>query len=93
MAFSAKNQKQAGDAVNKPPKPPNLRTWSQVVSNQRTSLMHRQPTTTIDNSGTTVTHSQVWRLGRSPGSVFLDMTIRPESPVELMTIIPLVLEC
>lgn len=49
--------------------------------------MHRQPTTAIDNSSPTVIHSHVWRLGRSPGSVFLDMTTRPESPVELMTII------
>jgi hypothetical protein len=34
-----------------------------------------------------VIHSKVWRAGRSPGSVFLDMTDRSESPVQLMALI------
>jgi hypothetical protein len=34
-----------------------------------------------------VIHSKVWRAGRFPGSVLLDMTDRSESPVQLMALI------
>ncbi|KAG1439418.1 hypothetical protein G6F55_013735 [Rhizopus delemar] len=40
-----------------------------------------------NNQQNKVIHSKVWRAGRSPGSVLLDMTDRSESPVQLMALI------
>ncbi|KAG1388241.1 hypothetical protein G6F59_016044 [Rhizopus arrhizus] len=62
--------------------------WSQVVARQRTSLIHH--TTVVNDShesATKTVKSKVWRVGRSPGSVLLDMTSRPESPLQLMALI------
>ncbi|KAG1396151.1 hypothetical protein G6F58_011796 [Rhizopus delemar] len=62
--------------------------WPQVVARQRTSLIHH--TTVVNDShdsATKTVKSKVWRVGRSPGSVLLDMTSRPESPLQLMALI------
>ncbi|KAG1578075.1 hypothetical protein G6F47_012936 [Rhizopus delemar] len=62
--------------------------WSQVVARKRTSLMNATFEYDIHNSQQDkVIHSKVWRAGRSPGSVLLDMTDRSESPVQLMALI------
>ncbi|KAG1124326.1 hypothetical protein G6F42_009728 [Rhizopus arrhizus] len=62
--------------------------WSQVVARKRTSLVNATFENNIDNSQQDKgIHSKVWRAGRSPGSVLLDMTDRSESPVQLMALI------
>ncbi|EIE90146.1 hypothetical protein RO3G_14874 [Rhizopus delemar RA 99-880] len=62
--------------------------WSQVVARKRTSLMNATFEYDIHNSQQDkVIHSKVWRAGRSPGSVLLDMTDRSGLPVQLMTLI------
>jgi hypothetical protein len=58
--------------------------WSQVAAKKRTSLMNATFENNIHNSQKDkVIHSKVWRTGRSPGSVLLDMTDRSESPCSL----------
>ncbi|KAG0735862.1 hypothetical protein G6F57_010181 [Rhizopus arrhizus] len=62
--------------------------WPQVVTRKRTSLMNATFENNIHNSQQDkVIYSKVWRAGRSPGSVILDMTDRSESPVQLMALI------
>ncbi|KAG1140783.1 hypothetical protein G6F37_009190 [Rhizopus arrhizus] len=77
----------AATPTNQPPRSGNM-PGSQVVARKRTSLMHR---TTEANTGSDSTNksvqSKVWRVGRSPGSVLLDMSSRSESPLQLMALI------
>ncbi|EIE80263.1 hypothetical protein RO3G_04968 [Rhizopus delemar RA 99-880] len=62
--------------------------WFRVVARKRTSLMNTTFEYDIhNNQQNKVIHSKVWRAGRSPGSVLLDMTDRSESPVQLMALI------
>ncbi|KAG1469573.1 hypothetical protein G6F56_003181 [Rhizopus delemar] len=93
MVLSDKISNHSVKAVTpRPPPSQPLRTgkmpWSQVVARQRTSLLHHTNAVNENSDSTTKTvKSKVWRVGRSPGSVLLDMTSRPESPLQLMALI------
>ncbi|KAG1050217.1 hypothetical protein G6F43_007498 [Rhizopus delemar] len=94
MVLSDKISHQSVNAVTQQPQAPappiKLKNmpWSQVVARKRTSLMNATFEYDIHNSQQDkVIHSKVWRAGRSPGSVLLDMTDRSESPVQLMALI------
>ncbi|KAG1148148.1 hypothetical protein G6F38_003720 [Rhizopus arrhizus] len=61
--------------------------WSQVVARKRISLMNAAFENNTHNSQQKrVIYFKVWRAGRSPGSVPLDMIDRSESPVQLMAL-------
>ncbi|KAG0831878.1 hypothetical protein G6F18_007459 [Rhizopus arrhizus] len=94
MVLSDKISNQSVNAVTQRPQAPEPTTklknmpWSQVVARKRTSLMNATFENNIHNSQQDkVIYSKVWRAGRSPGSVLLDMTDRSESPVQLMALI------
>ncbi|KAG1064014.1 hypothetical protein G6F41_010360 [Rhizopus arrhizus] len=94
MVLSDKISNQLVNAVTQRPQAPEPTTklknmpWSQVVARKRTSLMNATFENNIHNSQQDkVIYSKVWRAGRSPGSVLLDMTDRSESPVQLMALI------
>jgi hypothetical protein len=94
MVLSDKISNQSVYAVTQRPKAPEPPTklknmpWSQVVARKRTSLMNATCENNIQNSQQDkVIHSKVWRAGRSPGNVLLNMTDRSESPVQLMAVI------
>ncbi|KAG1581673.1 hypothetical protein G6F47_009568 [Rhizopus delemar] len=94
MVLSDKISHQSVNAVTQRPQAPvppiklkNM-SWPQVVARKRISLMNATFEYDIHNSQQDkVIHSKVWRAGRSPGSVLLDMTDRSESPVQLMALI------
>ncbi|KAG1306000.1 hypothetical protein G6F64_007933 [Rhizopus arrhizus] len=89
MALSNSDPDTGGTTLKQPTNNNNRlgsRSWSQVVSKQRSSLIHDSSVTTTE-SGFTIHKSQVWRNGHSPGSVLLDMTQRNETPLELMTLV------
>ncbi|CAO3592287.1 unnamed protein product [Absidia cylindrospora] len=53
----------------------NVRTWAQVTSRQRYSLMHLNSNSTESDSNTKqVIRSHVWKPGQSPGSMSLDFS-------------------
>ncbi|KAG1016325.1 hypothetical protein G6F26_012618 [Rhizopus arrhizus] len=94
MVLSDKISNQSVNAVTQRPQAPEPTTklknmpWSQVVARKRTSLMNATFENNIHNSQQgKVIYSKVWRVGRSPGSVLLDMTDKSESPVQLMALI------
>ncbi|KAG0780692.1 hypothetical protein G6F17_010632 [Rhizopus arrhizus] len=94
MVLSDKISNQSVNAITQRSQAPEPTTelknmpWSQVVARKRTSLMNATFENNIHNSQQDkVIYSKVWRAGRSPGSVLLDMTDRSESPVQLMALI------
>ncbi|KAG0870987.1 hypothetical protein G6F16_006219 [Rhizopus arrhizus] len=94
MVLSDKISNQSVNADTQRPQAPEPTTklknmpWSQVVARKRTSLMNATFENNIHNSQQgKVIYSKVWRVGRSPGSVLLDMTDKSESPVQLMALI------
>ncbi|KAG1047334.1 hypothetical protein G6F43_010210 [Rhizopus delemar] len=94
MVLSDKISHQLVNAVTQRPQAPvppiKLKNmpWPQVVARKRISLMNATFEYDIHNSQQDkVIHSKVWRSGRSPGSVLLDMTDGSESPVQLMALI------
>ena len=75
----------------KPPSPqqtklqPN-RLWSKVVGTTKSSLLYESKSKDA-TSGLTTLKSLVFRQGRSPGSVFFDVTSRPESQTDFFGLI------
>ncbi|KAG0934421.1 hypothetical protein G6F29_010006 [Rhizopus arrhizus] len=70
------------------------RSWAQVVTKNRKSLLLSSTTTpstntsdTINMKGSAVSKTSIWRPGHGPGSVFADMTGRKESKVEFLSLI------
>ncbi|KAG1131951.1 hypothetical protein G6F37_013405 [Rhizopus arrhizus] len=83
MVISNKIPNRSVNTVTQRPQAPEPPTklknmpWSQVVARKRTSLVNATFENNIDNSQQDkVIHSKVWRAGRSPGNVLLDMTDR-----------------
>jgi hypothetical protein len=75
----------------KPPStsPPQLqpnRLWSKVVGTTKSSLLYDTKSKDA-TSGLTTLKSLVFRQGRSPGSVFFDVTSRPETQTEFFGLI------
>ncbi|KAI9494380.1 hypothetical protein BDB00DRAFT_871472 [Zychaea mexicana] len=55
--------------------------WAQISQNKRVSYMHgptSTPAPSNDMNGWTLRRSQVWRVGNSPSSVFIDVSTLPE---------------
>ncbi|KAG1042926.1 hypothetical protein G6F43_011778 [Rhizopus delemar] len=70
------------------------RSWAQVVSKNRKSLLLSLTTTlsinepdTINKKGSAIVKASIWRPGYDPGSVFVDMTGRKESKVEFLGLV------
>ncbi|KAG0736914.1 hypothetical protein G6F23_010661 [Rhizopus arrhizus] len=70
------------------------RSWAQVVTKNRKSLLLSSTTTpstntsdTINMKGSAVFKTSIWRPGHGPGSVFADTTGRKESKVEFLGLV------
>lgn len=76
---------------SKPPSSPQTqlqpnRLWSKVVGTTKSSLLYESKSKDA-TSGLTTLKSLVFRQGRSPGSVFFDVTSRPESQTDFFGLI------
>ncbi|KAG0732857.1 hypothetical protein G6F23_013906 [Rhizopus arrhizus] len=90
MILSDKTSNQSVNAVTQRPQVPEPPTKLKNMpwARKRTSFMNATFENNIHNSQQDkVIHSKVWRAGRSPGNILLDMTDRSESPVQLMALI------
>ncbi|KAG1136872.1 hypothetical protein G6F37_010589 [Rhizopus arrhizus] len=70
------------------------RSWAQVVTKNRKSLLLSSTTTpstntsdTINMKGSAVFKTSIWRHGHEPGSVFADTTRRKESKFEFLGLV------
>jgi hypothetical protein len=66
----------------------NGKTWAQIAAKQRHSLMHTtHQRNSGDSSGTQLIISHVWKPGRSPGSMFFDVSGCNITQLDIMILI------